>query len=164
MQYLVHGTASRRFGLMSSSQCMQTPKLPSATRPRALLTCRNRLDSRSKLRIASSRSPANCTSSRASGVFSIAMSSRLRSPRDNSACLASSTALYFSSSVLFIGPSPSFYGQGFVFFFVLFSSFLPLRYRRKIMPKVSPCPLPQEGYLRVVIGQRRLHTRPLLSI
>src|SRR6266705_2524129 len=25
MQYLVHGTASRRFGLMSSSQCMQIP-------------------------------------------------------------------------------------------------------------------------------------------
>ncbi len=68
-----------RFGEMSSSQCRHTPYEPSLMRPSARRIWRNMFESRSRLRIASSRSPANCTSSRASGAFSITISSRLRS-------------------------------------------------------------------------------------
>src|SRR6185312_1029609 len=108
MQKAAHGTAFMRFGEISSSQCRQTPYEPSATRRSARRICRSMVESRSRFRIASSRSPANCTSSSASGAFSMAVSSRLRSAPLSSLCFDSRMFLYFSSSALVISVSSVF--------------------------------------------------------
>src|SRR5580658_1731737 len=121
MQNAAHGTAFMRFGEMSSSQCRHTPYEPSAMRASARRICRSMFESRSRLRIASSRSPANCTSSRASGAFSMAISSRLRSEPLSSRCFVSSMVLNFSSSALVISyflvfqTSPCFFCLDFLF-------------------------------------------------
>ena len=65
------------------------PNVPSFMRRRAPRTLRSMCDSRSRLRIASSRSAACCTSSSASAFFSITIPSRFRTTSDNSASLSS---------------------------------------------------------------------------
>src|ERR1019366_4594918 len=124
-------------------------------RTRAPLTLRSRLDSRSRLRIASSRSPASCTSSKASGVFSMAISSRLRRPTDNSACLASRIALYLFFLVLFIFVLPVFF---YLLYFLSLAIFPTQQYRRKFMPKVSHHPIPHSGHWRTVLSPKRRRT------
>src|SRR6476661_6920186 len=99
MQYGVHGTALTRLGLISSSQCTQVPNVPSSMRLSAARTFRSRLDSRSRLRIANSRSAAFCTSSRASGLFSMVIASRLRKTSRSSDCRVSRISLYLLMSV-----------------------------------------------------------------
>src|ERR1700685_1710700 len=108
MQKGAQGTAFRRFGLISSSQCRHTPKEPSSIRRSAERTLRSRFDSRSRFRIASSRSAACCTSSKASALFSIVMASRLRTICSNSSCLFSRIFLNLFISVFVIFLSPSY--------------------------------------------------------
>src|SRR6478672_6562910 len=106
MQNGVHGTAAIRLGLISSSQWTQVPNVPSSMRRSAARTLRRRFDSRSRLRIASSRSAAFWTSSRASGLFSIVIPSRFRSTSTSSACLVSRISLYLFTSLFVMAASP----------------------------------------------------------
>src|ERR1039458_5454355 len=108
MQNGVHGTALSRLGLTSSSQRTQMPKIPSFMRLSAPRTLRSICDSRSRLRIANSRSAACCTSSSASAFFSIAMPSRFRTTSDNSASRSSRNFLYLANSVFVIFVTPRF--------------------------------------------------------
>src|ERR1700685_548287 len=118
MQNGVHGTAARRFGLMSSSQGRHTLKVPSSMRRNAARTLRSSCDSRSRLRIASSRSAACCTSSRASGLFSMAIPSRFRTNATSSACFASRIFLNLFNSFFVMAASCLFYLLFFCSFYL----------------------------------------------
>src|SRR5712691_12470589 len=76
MQNRVHGTAASRFRLMSSLQSRQIPNVPVSMRRSAACTSRSRLDSRSRLPIANSRTVACWIRSSSSGLASTVRASR----------------------------------------------------------------------------------------
>jgi hypothetical protein len=84
-----HGTAARRFGLMFSWQPTQIPNVPASMRRSAVRTSRNRLELRSRLLIASSRSLVCWIRSSSSGLVSTARASRFVLSFPISVCLFS---------------------------------------------------------------------------
>lgn len=115
IQNAAHGTATSRFGWMSSSQCSQAPKVPSWIRRRATRAFWSWLYSRSRLETASARSEAAWISSSRSALLSTAMPSRQRVRRSSSATRAVRIARNRCSSLLVIRWLPSCFAIGLEF-------------------------------------------------
>jgi len=123
---LVQGTASRRLGLISSSQCIRFRSSVGKARQCALHLA-SKLDSRSSVRMASSRSPASCTSSSASATSRshiVALPQPSRSPP----VLLPAPLVFFQLCPVH-GPSP--FSQWFIAFNVFHQPISPRQLNRR---------------------------------